>query len=290
MILIVGASGAVGTPTIRHLAARGEKLRALTSNPKSAERLKSLGVAETVVGDFRKDADVAKAFAGGVTSVMYVPPRFQEDEAEIGRRVVDAAKRANVEHFLFASAFHPQLRDLGHHWQKLEIEEYLIDSDLMYTVVQPSMFMQNLRVEWPRVLKDGVYARPYSPDSKLSVIDTHDLGEACANILTDPKLRGATYQLNGDGPISHAEMAAMIGDTIGRKVTAVHRDIGEWRDWAKANGWADYSIQTYTAMCHHYDTHGYKPGNAVTLTALLGRKPTTYAEFIRRFAKEMGAG
>ena len=31
-ILIIGASGAVGTPTIKHLVKRGAKIRALTSN------------------------------------------------------------------------------------------------------------------------------------------------------------------------------------------------------------------------------------------------------------------
>src|SRR6185437_8562212 len=49
MIVVIGASGAVGIPTIRHLVKRGARLRALTSSEASAQRLQALGVAETVV-------------------------------------------------------------------------------------------------------------------------------------------------------------------------------------------------------------------------------------------------
>ena len=282
MKLIIGASGAVGVPTIKHLVQRGEDLRALSSSEASAARLRELGVIEVIVGDYRSDGVVERAMEG-VDSVCYVPARFKADEFDVGKRVVDASKGAGLAHFLFCSAFHPQLHELGHHWQKLQLEEYLVESDLLHTVVQPSMFMQNVRVEWNRIVEEGVYPRPYSPLSKMSVIDTDDLGEAIANIMTDQKFQGATYQLAGPGPISHAEMAAIISEEIGRPVEAVHRDLDDWTAWARGRGWTDYAIENYVAMCNHYDEHGFKYGNTVTLAALLGREPTDYRTFIRRF-------
>ena len=227
MKLIIGASGAVGIPLIKQLVQRGEALRALSSSETSAERLRGLGVGEVIVGDYRGNGVVERAM-DGVDGACYVPARFVADEFEVGKRIVDAAKGAALEHFLFCSAFHPQLHDLGHHWQKLQVEEYLVDSDLLHTVVQPSMFMQNIRVEWDRVVEQGVYPRPYSPDSKMSVVDTDDLAEAMANIMTERKFQGASYQLAGPGPISHAEMAAIISEELGRPVAAVHRDLSDW--------------------------------------------------------------
>ena len=143
MIVIFGASGAVGTPAIRHLARAGREIRAFTSNARSAERLSGLGVGETAIGDFRSDADVARAMAGA-DSVLLVSPRFTEDEAEIGIRVVEAAKAAGVGHLVYSSAFHPQLSKMDHHAAKLRIEEAVIESGLAFTIVQPSMFMQAL--------------------------------------------------------------------------------------------------------------------------------------------------
>ena len=285
MKLIIGASGAVGIPLIKQLVARGADLRALSSSEDSAERFRRLGIKEVVVGNYRVDGVVERAMEN-IEAVCYIPARFVADEFDVGKRIVDAAKGAAVEHFLFCSAFHPQLHELSHHWQKLQLEEYLVESDLLHTVVQPSMFMQNIRVEWSRIVEQGVYPRPYSPHSQMSVIDTDDLGEAMANIMTERTYQGATYQLAGPGPITHAEMAAIIAEVIGRPVEAVHRDVDDWIAWATERGWTDYAIENYVAMCNHYDRHGFKYGNTVTLAAILGREPGDYRAFIRKLAAQ----
>ena len=68
--------------------------------------------------------------------------------------------------------------------------------------------------------------------------------------------QGATYQLAGPGPLTHAEMAAIISEEIGKPVEAVHRDLVDWKAWATERGWTDYAIKNYMAMCTHYDQHG----------------------------------
>lgn len=285
MILIVGASGAVGVPVIEKLKKQNCNLVVLTSNKVSSEKLITLGVDQTIIGDFHSISDVNYAMKE-VNSVCYIPPRFKEDEFEIGKLVVDAAKVNQIGHFCFVSAYHPQLSSLGHHLKKLQVEEYLIDSDLMYTVVQPSMFMQNIRVEWENIVAKGIYPRPYSPDSQMNVIDTNDLGEAIANIITNKNLWGATYELCNSTTISHREMAQIISEELGRSVVAVHRDIKDWTIWAKNHKWSAYAIKTYVKMCEHYDKHGYKYGNDVTLSAIIKRPANDYRTFIRSFIQQ----
>lgn len=288
MIAIIGASGGAGIPTIKHLVGRGVSLRALTSNETSAENLKKRGVEECVIGDFRKPEDVARALKD-VSQVMQIPPRFKADEFDIAKCCIDAARAQGVEHYLLLSAFHPQMQKLAHHWAKLLAEEYLIESGLAFTIIQPSMFMQNLKIEWSRVVKDGVYSRPYSSDRKMSVIDTGDMGEAAANILTKPEFWGATYELCGPGPITHNEMEQIITEELGREVVTEHRALEDWEKWAREHGWTEFAVQTYKAMCTHYDAHGFPGGTTVVLKALLGREPTGYRTFIRNFIEQHGA-
>lgn len=282
MILMAGASGAVGTPAIKHLVERGASVRALTSNDDSAERLKGLGVAETAVGDFRSDADVKRAVEG-VSAVFQVPPRFTEDEAEIGIRCVNAARAEGVGRYVFCSAFHPQMRQLDHHWSKLLVEEAVIESGIPFTILQPSMFMQNVAVEWKAVAEDGVYPRPYSPDRKMALVDTEDLGEAVAIILTEEGYDGATFELSSGETLTHAEMAAVFAEALGREVRAVQRDLDEWERWARERGWAEWPIQAYKKMCDHYDAHGFPGGNPLVLRTILGREPGGYRAFAERF-------
>jgi uncharacterized protein YbjT (DUF2867 family) len=282
MILIVGASGGVGIPTVKHLVKRGARLRALTSRPASAERLQKLGVHETVLGDFRNTADVRRSVEG-VDAVIQIPPRFTEDEAAIGLSIVAAAKAAQVGHYVFVSAFHPQMRQMDHHWAKLLVEEAVIESGLPFTILQPAMFMQNIRIEWPSISERGIYARPYSPDRKMALVDTDDLGEAAAIVLTESGYRGATFELASGESLTHAEMAAIIAEEWGKPVRAVERDQTEWAGWARQHGWNSWSIEAYLKMCRHYDAHGYPGGNALVLTAILGRAPGGFRAFVRRF-------
>ena len=282
MILIVGASGAVGIPTIMALVKRNVDIRALTSSEKSEAKLRALGVAETHVGDFRSDEDVKRAMVG-VDSVFLVTPRFTEDEAEIGLRTVAAAQHEGVGHLVFSSAFHPQMTTMNHHWSKLLVEEGVIESGLDFTILQPAMFMQNVAVEWPVIKEKGIYSRPYSPDRKMALVDTEDLGEAAAIILTEKGYKGAIFEICGPDSLSQSEMAGVLSEIIGKTIHAVQRDLGEWEIWARERNWSDWGIDTYQKMANHYDRHGYPGGNSLVLRTILGREPNNYRDFARRF-------
>jgi uncharacterized protein YbjT (DUF2867 family) len=288
MIAIIGASGAVGIPTIKHLVERGATVRALTSNQASAARLADLGVAETVIGDFRAEADVRRA-VDGAEAVFLVTPRFTEDEAEIGLRAVEQARQAGVPRFVYSSAYHPQMRKMDHHWAKLLVEESVIESGMSFTILQPAMFMQNLRVEWQSIINKEIYLRPYSPDRKMALVDTDDLGAAAAIVLTEPGYAGACFELCGPDALTTADMAAILSEALGREIRAVQRDVDEWEAWARGRGWDDWSVQAYRKMCAHYDTHGYPGGNPLVLRTILGREPSGYRAFAETFVAEQRA-
>ena len=119
----------------------------------------------------------------------------------------------------------------------------------------------------------------------MNVIDTDDLGEAMAVILMDNRFWGSTYELCGAGTLSHKEMAKIISEELGQKVSAVHRPIDDWKTWAIKRGWTEYAIKNYIQMCSHYNDHGYKFGNDITLQAILGRPATDYRTFVKKFIK-----
>ena len=281
MILMIGASGAIGKPTLRSLAAQSAQVRVLSSNDDSATALKEIGASEAVIGDLRSESDLARAMTGA-DAVFFVMPRFQEDEAEAGKRVVDAALAAGVSHFVYCSVFNPQVRGLDHHARKLDVEEYLIESGLPFTILRPAMFMQNLNMEWRQVSEDGIYPRPYSPDQMMAAIDTDDLGEAAARVLQDPTLQGGCYDLCGDR-LSHRQMAEVLSGVMGREVRAEKTALADWQAAARARGASDYFVSAYSNMCAHYDSHGLAGGNPLVLATILGRPPNDYRAFAGKF-------
>lgn len=288
LITMIGASGAVGKPTMAALVARGAAVRALTSSDASASALTDRGAAETVVGDLRQAADLERVM-DGAGSVFFVMPRFQEDETEAGIRIVDQAKASGVGHFIYCSVFNPQLRHLDHHARKLVVEEHLIESGVPFTILRPAMFMQNLNMEWKDVVERGVYPRPYSPEREMAAIDTSDLGEAAANLILEERFHGGSFDLCGDR-LSHGRMAAILSDVMGRSVRAEKSSIDDWADAARGRGASDYFVSAYSKMCAHYDSHGLAGGSPVVLETVLGRPPANYRSFAQRFVRTKLAG
>ena len=175
------------------------------------------------------------------------------------------------------------MRDLDHHFNKLLVEEAVIDSGLAFTILQPASFMQNLRVEWPAIKERGVYLRAYSAQQKMALIDTEDLGEAAARVLTEPQYRGGVFELCGPDRLTNDEMAAIITEEWGKPIRADKQSLEDWKVWATGRGWKPWSMEAYMKMCRHYDAHGYAGGNPLVLSAILGRAPGGYRAFVKRF-------
>ncbi|WP_341213389.1 NAD-dependent epimerase/dehydratase family protein [uncultured Limimaricola sp.] len=74
--LVTGAAGFVGGHLVRHLSARGERVRALVRKPEQAAALEKL--AEVVIGDVTQPETLGPAFEG-VTGVYHVAGLFRQE-------------------------------------------------------------------------------------------------------------------------------------------------------------------------------------------------------------------
>ncbi len=109
--LVTGASGFLGSHVARLLAERGERVRVLLRPSSQTRLLEGLAV-ERVSGDLRDSASLDKALAG-VSTVYHVaadyrlwardPQEIYESNVRGTRNLLNAAKRANVEKFIYTS-------------------------------------------------------------------------------------------------------------------------------------------------------------------------------------------
>ena len=285
MILMLGATSNIGMPIIRHLLMKGEKIRAFIYSSKysskSMKKSRMLGNIEIFIGDFRKSDDLRKAMEG-CRSVFHITPPFCEDESEIGYRVVKSARSAGIQHIVFVSAFHSQLSKLDHHAQKLSVEESILESGLSYNIVQPAMLMQNIQAAWTQILKKNVFPVFCAPNQKMALVDIADVGEAIANILTDPTLRNATFELVSNDILTFNEMATIISECLGQPLSVYPMDYEARESLARSQNFSLYGVQTFLKMARYYDTNGFRGGNSLVLTSILKRSPNNLHDFIMR--------
>jgi len=277
MILITGAAGKTGRAVIRALLKSGEPIRALARREDQVVRLKSLGATEVIVGDLLDQASVNRAVQN-VRAIYHIAPNVRPDETAIGRIVLDAAKSANVERFVFHSVLRPQIEAMPHHWQKLRVEELLFESGLSFTILQPTIYMQNILANWNQIT-NGIYSIPYAPETCLSMVDLEDVAQVAAKVLTEDGHRNAVYELVGVAAISQTEVAQILSEQLHRPVTVRQIPLEEWERNARANGMGEYQVTTLLKMFRYYERFGFA-GNPNVLTYLLQRKPASFESFV----------
>jgi uncharacterized protein YbjT (DUF2867 family) len=276
LILAIGAAGQFAGMVVPELTKRGANVRGFVRSPDEINAPKAAGATETVVGDLTDGASVRTAMKG-VDRVFYIAPAFLPNEADVGKAVVQAATEAGVRRFVFSSVIHPILSGLANHFQKAPVEEALLTSGMEYTFLHPTVFFQNFTYSWPRIVGTAVVAEPWSPETRFSRVDYRDVAEAAAIALTEDRLLFGTFELCAEGWYSRKDVAAIIGEVLGRPITA------ETADPKMAAASAGPGAPALEKMFDWYDRRGLQ-GSALPLRAILGREPRTLRAFFAELA------
>jgi uncharacterized protein YbjT (DUF2867 family) len=281
LILAMGAAGKFAGMVVPELTKRGAKVRGFVRSSDEIDAVKAVGADSVIVGDLTDAASVRRAMEG-VDRVFYIAPAFLPNEAEVGVAVVGAAKDAGVKRFVFSSVIHPVLGELANHAAKAPVEDAALSSGLEYTFLHPTLFFQNFTDSWPRIVEGGVLAEPWSVDTRFSRVDYRDVAEAAAIALTEDRLLYGTFELCAEGWLNRKDVAAIIGEVLGRSIRA------ERIDPKAAAARAGPAAPGLEKMFDWYNRRGLQ-GNALTLRAILGREPRTLRAFFAELAAAANA-
>jgi uncharacterized protein YbjT (DUF2867 family) len=248
--------------------------------PAQIDQAKEDGAYEIEVGDLLDPGSLEPIFAG-MRAVYHIGPNVHPDEGEMGRNAIAAAASEGIPHFVMHSVLHPQTQAMRHHWSKLLVEEQLINSNMGFTILQPASYMQNVRGVWASIV-EGQYPVPYPTHARFSPVDLRDVAELAAEVLSMPGHEGAIYELAGSELLTPVQMAKRLSGALGRSVEAVEISRTQWRQNTEIEaGRADILF----SMFEYYAEHGFW-GNPRVLAGLLGREPTTFAQYLQRLIKE----
>jgi uncharacterized protein YbjT (DUF2867 family) len=223
-ILVTGATGNQGGAAARHLLEAGFKVRALVrdENKPTAVELKNRG-AEIVKGDLFDKDSLVKAMTGvyGVFSVQNFWEHGYDNEILQGKNTADAAKEAEVKHFVYSSvASSDEKTGLAHFDSKWEVEQYIQNLALPFTIIRPVFFMENFESWFAPQEQEGklsiTMAMP--KNAKLQMIAVDDVGAIAAVVFSNPdEYMGKTLELAGD-EITIPEAAAAYSRVLNKDV------------------------------------------------------------------------
>ena len=220
-ILVAGATGTQGGAVARELNARGYHVKGLTRNPDSerARALAALGI-EMVRGDFDDIGSLDRAFAGayGAFSVQQYRGVGVDGEIRQGKAFADAAKRANVQHFVYTSVAKATLNTgVPQFESKLLLENYIRELGLPFTIVRPASFMATFEA-WREDAENGQISGPLPASLERVFIAPRDIGRLAAEAFDHPEEWLGRAEAIAGQKISYGEVAASMSRVLGHPV------------------------------------------------------------------------
>jgi uncharacterized protein YbjT (DUF2867 family) len=224
MILIVGASGRLGSEVAQRLLAQGTPVRAMSRDISNLEKLTRLG-AEPVMADLRDSRSLAHA-CEKVDKVLAAAHAFtgrgdntaSNVDAAGNRRLIDACRAAHVQHFVFTSvrdarADHP----VDFFRIKFGVEEYLRASGLSYTILRPTAFMEfwATLIGQPIVEKGRttIFGRGSNPVNFVSVAD---VAKFALIALENSAAQNQVIEIGGPENLSLRQVAEIFERVTGK--------------------------------------------------------------------------
>lgn len=235
MILVVGSTGMVGSEICRILDSKGISFRAMVrenSDPAKLERLKGYG-AQLVIGDLRDPASLKAAcqeVSEVICTVSSMPGSYQPGVNDIQSvdidgmtHLIEAAKAAGVEHFVYTSFSGNIDRDFTLRNAKRAAEQHLKESGMVYTILRPSFFME----AWlsPAVGFDAANAKAAiygTGDQLIAWISVKDVAQLAVESLVNPAARNSVLELGGPESLSPHRAIKIFEEVMGKPFEVTH--------------------------------------------------------------------
>ena len=280
-ILVIGATGAIGSLVVQGLAAAGAKVDAFVRKP-GTQRFPA-GVNERV-GDLADVASLRAAMASART--VFLLNAVTPDEVTQALVALNVAREAGIERIVYLSVIHAdRYTNVPHFTGKHTVERMIESLDMPATILRPAYFMQNDLTIQQVVREHGVYPMPIGA-SGVAMIDTRDIADiAVAELLrrdTAPAaLPRVTLDLVGPDAMTGDAAATTWSDALGRDVIHGGNDLAAFeRQLASFSpSWLAYDMRLMMAGIQKIGMRG-DAGAVERLEGILGRPMRTYAAFV----------
>lgn len=283
-ILITGATGNISSGILNNLKNSGNKLRALVRNPEKTEALTKQGV-EVRVADLEKPWTLAAAFEGADTVWMLAPPGPRAPEQSSNG--LWAAKQAGVKYVVRMSAVGaafnaPTINSRLHALSDAE----LVASGIPYTILKPHFFAQNLMSAAGSIAQEGVMYMAMG-EGRFGLIDSRDISDFAAHVLSHPGHEGKTYTLTGPASLNLHQVAEAIGKGIGKPVKYIPVP---WEAAQQAMTGMGMDAWTINLLGDYMKAYSANWGDFVNgdFQAVTGKAPRSVEQFARDFAGAFG--
>ncbi|MDC2864444.1 NmrA family NAD(P)-binding protein [Bacillus sp. BP-3] len=280
MIVMIGATGTIGSALLKSLVNLGIPVRAISRDPEKL-RIKIGDLDQSLVeiksADAAEPESLRRAFTGA--SQLFLAMSNSPRQVELETTIIRIAAEIGIEHIVKVSspAFNPKSPVAVASWHH-EIEKTLAESNITHTVLRPYAFMQNILRFAPAIKTQDVFCGSMG-DTACNFVDCRDIADVAVEVLTNSRVAGKIYTLTGAAVFSYPQIARKLSILLGRSINYINMNPQVLRrnliEHEHMPHWlADHvlEIQTMSVMLPE------RPMG--TVKQLLGREPRTLDDFL----------
>ena len=284
MILVMGATGHIGSKVIQNLLKEKHPVRCLARHFPNKEAYREC---EIIEGDANDVATLTDAMRGCTAALIMIPQNPDADELryyqnKLGEVIAEAIEESGIKKIVNISSVGADLQSgtgpiLGLHDQEERLNQ-ITHADLVH--LRCAFFMENLMLGIPSIIQMNRFFGGISGDASIPMVATRDIAARAAFLLLNPDFdrQNVEYVL-GERNLTHKEALKAIAAAIGKdEIEYVETSDNDLRDHLLGLGFTK-SVADSLIELNHAASNGM-------LTSTVSRDranttPTTIEEFAR---------
>lgn len=259
MFVIMGATGNTGSAVAETLLSRKQPVRIVVRSADKAASWKAKG-AEIAVASLDDVSALTKAFEGANGLYLLVPPNYGAsiwlaDQRARMDRAAEAVKSSGIGHVVFLSSVGGHIAEgTGPIRAARSGEQKLGEVAKNMTILRPCYFMENWAPGIGIAKSQGILPTFIAPRVKVPMIATRDIGRVGAEQLMAGGTGKQIVELAGPEEYTPDEVAAALGQILGKAVSAQHAPLSAVVPTFKSFGFSDEAAKLFEEMYTSFST------------------------------------
>jgi uncharacterized protein YbjT (DUF2867 family) len=221
-ITITGSLGNISQPLTQLLTAKGHRVTVISHHPERAQAIEALG-AIPAIGSIEDANFLLQAFAKADAVYTMIPPNFHTTDIRgymknVGERYADAIAQTGVRYVVNLSSIGAHMPDgPGPTGANYYVEQKLNALENVHVLhLRPGMFYTNFFGSMDMIRHQNIIGNNFDATANIVLSHPHDIAAAAAEALDTLSFNGKTVRYVASDEKNGAEIAAILGQAVGK--------------------------------------------------------------------------
>jgi len=283
-IVIIGATGTVGSKVAEILVNEGHLVKLIARNPDKLKSLRRKG-AEIVAGDVSEVETLTESFKNADSAFLILPDNARTENTRAYQRQVtgnfiEAIERSGIKHIVNMSSLGSHMHEgngimAGTGEQEVRLNQL---EGVNVVHIRSAYFMENFLRTISLVKSKGINGTAADGDHAIPMVATQDVAKVVAAYLANPDYTGkSVHPVMGPRDYTYREFTGIIGNAIGNpELPYVQIPVEQAKQIFLGNGFSEDFVDNLLDMAVAIKSGfmNYQPRYPSTTT------PTTAEEFV----------